>query len=469
MEAMKAPKVLVVDDDEKILFAFQEVLKRDRYKTLLARDGEEALERLATEQPALVFLDITMPRLDGLEALKRIREQNSAVPVVVITGYGTMQTAIRAVQLGAFEYLTKPLDVEKIREVTRRALSTAKPHASELKRVAFKADVVQRYELVGNSPQMQEVYKLIGSISTTPNHTSVLILGESGTGKELVARAIHNNSPNSREPFVPINCTVLPETLLESELFGHEKGAFTGAIERKLGKFEIAGKGSIFLDEIGNLSPYLQQKLLRVLQEREFERLGGNTPLHVDARFIAATNKDLASEVREGNFREDLYFRLNVAVVHLPPLREHKDDIPLLANYFLAKYNEQLNKSVIGFSDKAMELLLSHSYPGNVRQLENLIERAVMLTRGEVILPETVREVLVPETHEPVSFPIISPVYSKSRDHVLGVFEKQFLMAMLRAHKGNVTAAAKASKMTRQNFQRLMKKHRVRSVDFRTG
>jgi two-component system response regulator AtoC len=467
MEAMKAPKVLVVDDDEKILFAFQEVLKRDRYKTLLARDGEEALERLATEQPALVFLDITMPRLDGLEALKRIREQNSAVPVVVITGYGTMQTAIRAVQLGAFEYLTKPLDVEKIREVTRRALSTAKPHASELKRVAFKADVVHRYELVGNSPQMQEVYKLIGSISTTPNHTSVLILGESGTGKELVARAIHNNSPNSREPFVPINCTVLPETLLESELFGHEKGAFTGAIERKLGKFEIAGKGSIFLDEIGNLSPYLQQKLLRVLQEREFERLGGNTPLHVDARFIAATNKDLAREVREGNFREDLYFRLNVAVVHLPPLREHKDDIPLLANYFLAKYNEQLNRSVIGFSDKAMELLLSHSYPGNVRQLENLIERAVMLTRGEVILPETVREVLVPETHEPVSFPIVSPVYSKSRDHVLGVFEKQFLMAMLRAHKGNVTAAAKASKMTRQNFQRLMKKHKVRAEVFR--
>ena len=461
-------KVLVVDDDEKILFAFREVLKKDGYKSIVAKNGEEALEKMSTEEPGIVFMDITMPRLDGLEALKRIKEKNQSTPVIIITGYGTMQTAIKAMQLGAFEYLTKPLDVEKIREVTQRAFSSVRSPAVGLKGPgSFKSDIFDRYELIGNSERMQEIYKLIGSISTTPNHTSVLIIGESGTGKELVARAIHAHGLNAQQPFVAINCTALPEALLESELFGYEKGAFTGANERKLGKFEMARQGTVFLDEIGNLSLGLQQKHLRVLQEREFERLGGNTPIHVDARFIAATNRDIESEVREGNFREDLFFRLNVATIHLPPLRERKEDIPLLANYFLAKYNTEIKRSVGGFSDDAIALLQTYSYPGNVRELENLIERAVMLTKGEAILPEVLREKFVATMAKSTPLPIVSPTFSKSRDHVLQLFERQFLIDQLQRHHGNVTAAAKASKMTRQNFQRLMKKHRIRAEPFR--
>jgi len=460
--------ILIVDDDDTIVFAFREVLKKEGYKSIVARNGEEALEKVSALSPTVVFMDITMPKLDGLDALTRIKQRNALMPVIIITGNGTMQTAIKAMQLGAFEYLTKPLDVDKIREVTRRALaSTRGLIVAAEQRAAFKADIVHRYELVGTSIAMQEIYKLIGSVSTTPNHTSVLIIGESGTGKELVARAIHSNSGNANEPFVGINCTVLPETLLESELFGHERGAFTGAGERKLGKFEIARAGTIFLDEIGNLSPHLQQKLLRVLQEREFERVGGNEPIHVAGRFIAATNQDIEREVKQGIFREDLYYRLNVVAIHVPPLRERKEDLPLLANYFLSRYNDQLKKSVKGFTDEAMLLLQSYWYPGNVRELENLTERAVMLTRGEVILPDAFGELVASDSDKGVSLPIISPAFRKALDHIVELFEVQFLVEQLRRHRGNVTAAAKASKMTRQNFQRLMKKHKLRAEAFR--
>jgi two-component system response regulator AtoC len=462
------PKILIVDDDEKILFAFRQVLKKDRYNCIVAKNGMEALEKISTQSPQIVFMDITMPKLDGLEALKQIKQRNQSIPVIIITGYGTMQTAVKAMQLGAFEYLRKPLDVEQIRDVMDRALlSIQSVPVTAPGDVPFKTDVVDRYELVGTSARMQEIYKLIGQISTTTNHTSVLISGDSGTGKELVARAIHSNSPHSSEPFVAVNCTVLPETLLESELFGHEKGAFTGAADRKLGKFEIARLGTIFLDEIGNLSPHLQQKLLRVLQERELERLGGNEPIHVDARFIAATNVDITTAVKKGQFRKDLFYRLNVVAIHLPSLQERREDIPLLASYFLAKYGEHLKKSVKGFSDQAMSILQSYSYPGNVRELENVIERAVMMTKGEVILPDALADSFRLESPEPSPLPIISPIFSKSRDYVLRTFEKHYLTEQLRDHYGNVTAAADASQMTRQNFQRLMKKHKIRAGTFR--
>lgn len=461
-------RILVVDDDPKILFAFQQVFKKDGYKSIVARNGEEALKKIVDEKPNAVFMDITMPKLDGLEVLRQAREQKEPPPIIIITGYGTMQTAIRAMQNGAFEYLTKPLDVEKIREVTRRALSSARSREVEPREFdTFKADVVDRYELVGRSSKMQEVYKLIGSISTTPNHTSVLITGESGTGKELVARAIHSNSTNAQEAFIGINCTVLPESLLESELFGHEKGAFTGASDRKLGKFEIAGTGTIFLDEIGNLSPNLQQKLLRVLQEREFERLGGNSPISVQARFIAATNRDIEQEVKKGNFREDLLFRLDVVRIQLPPLRERKEDLPLLADYFLAKYNDQLKKSIRGFSRESMTLLLQHFYPGNVRELENLIERAVMLTKGDVILPDAFPDVANIFPQRTMSLPIASREFTKAREHIVKIFEKQFVVEQLARHHGNVAAAAKTSKMTRQNFHRLMTKYKIQAERFR--
>lgn len=461
-------KLLIVDDDEKILFAFQEVFTKDGYDTIVARNGKEALREVTASAPRVVIMDITMPRLDGLEALRAIRQLNPSIPVILVTGFGTMQTAIKAMQVGAFEYLTKPLDVATVRDVVRRALtSTGLKRSSTQKEVSFIAQVVSRYEIVGRSPQMQAVYKLIGSISTTPNHTSVVIFGESGTGKELVARAIHANSQFAQEPFIAINCTALPETLLESELFGYEKGAFTGADARKVGKFEAAGRGTIFFDEIGNLPPQLQQKLLRVLQEREFERLGGNETRRVEARFISATNQDLAAEVKRKTFREDLFFRLNVATIHLPPLRERGEDILLLAAHFLKKYNEQLKKSIHGLSDESMLLLRNYSYPGNVRELENIIERAVMLTKGEVMLAHEIGELRSLPLALCAALPIVSPVFSKSRIHVIGLFEKQFLAHQLSVFSGNVTAAAKASRMTRQNFQRLMKKYGLESARFK--
>lgn len=466
---MSKPTVLIVDDDPKILFAFREVLRKDGYKSILAKNGEDALQKIALKHPSMVFMDITMPKLNGLEVLREMKTQNHRIPVVIITGYGTMQTAIKAMQLGAFEYLTKPLDVGMIRELARKALASTRHSEQVTQRSPLQStEMTDRYILIGNSAPMQAVYKLIGSISTTSNHTTVLILGESGTGKELVARTIHNAGPNALEPFVPINCTALPEPLLESELFGHEKGAFTGATERKLGKFEMAQKGTIFLDEIGNLSPHLQQKLLRVLQEREFERLGGNNSIRVEARFIVATNRDLEAEMKNGNFREDLFFRLKVVTVNLPPLRERKEDIPHLVNYFLLKYNGELKKSISGFSDEAMALLQTYDYPGNVRELENLIERAVMLTKGNIILPDALREPALQSATKSVSLPITSHNFHKSRTELLNMFERQFVSELLRYYRGNVTTAAKASNMTRQNFQRLMAKHGIHAKTFRS-
>ncbi len=461
-------KILVVDDDEKILFAFRQVFSQEGYRCITAESGEEALDKVVSEKPDVIFMDIAMPGLGGLETLRQIKARNATVPVIMITGYGTMQTAIKAIQFGAFDYLTKPLDVEKIREEVKKALPD-RAHSASTPEVQshFKADVIDRYELIGSTLAMQEIYKLIGSVAMTPNHTSVLITGESGTGKELVARAIHYSGPAASEPFIAINCTALPDALLESELFGHEKGAFTGAVEKKRGKFEIAGRGTIFLDEIGTLPSSLQQKLLRVLQERECERVGGNESYHIDARFVAATNVDLEAEVSKKRFREDLFFRLHVVAIHLPPLRERKDDIPLLAGYFLKKYAERIKKQIKGFSDETMQLLLRYSYPGNIRQLENIIERAVIFSKGEMIQPENLQEKMTANASGLKVLPIVSSVFGESRHHILEMFEKQFVIEQLKKHRGNVTVAARESKMTRQNFQRLMKKFKISAEHFR--
>jgi len=460
-------KILIVDDDENILFAFLEVFKKDGYSAVVAHDGEEGLKLAGSDDVDLIFMDITLPKITGLEVLKKLKEKGINIPTIIITGYGIMQNAIKAMQLGAFDYLTKPLDINKIRELTKKALSKSTAPENNGS-ISFNADIVDRYEIIGRSQRMQDIYKLIGLVSTTPNTVSVLITGESGTGKELVARAIHSSAAGTSNPFIGLNCSALPDNLLESELFGYEKGAFTGAAERKLGKFEFAQNGTIFLDEIGNLQQNLQQKLLRVLQEREFERLGGEVSIKVLARFIAATNRDLEDEIKKGNFREDLFFRLNVIAIKLPPLRERSEDIPLLANYFLAKYNEHLNKNVKGFSLDAVSLLNSYQFPGNVRELENLIERAVMLTRGDEITSDLLEKMLSlnPAIKAPV-FPISGATFKESRDFIMNLFEKQFVEEKLRSLNGNVTSAAKASGMTRQNFQRMMKKYGIRAEDFK--
>jgi two-component system, NtrC family, response regulator AtoC len=450
-------QILVVDDDENILYAFREVLEKDGFIYQEARDGIESLQMIRKQVPDVIFMDINMPRLDGLEVLKKIKEHDYSVPVIVITGQGTMQTAIQAMKQGAFQYLIKPLSVNTIREEIKKAIVSSK--SAKIHEFSFEIDTSKRHQLIGNSPLMHDIYKVIGSISASANHASVFITGESGTGKELVARAIHYNSSFPREPFVAINCTAIPETLLESELFGSEKGAFTGATDRRIGKFELAGEGTIFLDEIGDLSVNLQHKLLRVLQEREFERVGGNELIQVKARFIAATNQNIEKKVKSGLFREDLLYRLNVLTVKIPPLRRHPEDIPLLANFFLLRYKQRIRRNIYGISQEAMEKLQSYHYPGNVRELENIIERGIMLTTGRVILPEVLGELSTAHKTETFTLPLVSPVYEESRQYLLEAFEKQFVKEKLAKHHGNISAAARESKMSRQNFHRLVQKY----------
>ncbi len=463
---MKNPTILIVDDDQNIRFAFQKTFEKQKYRTLLAATGEEALKTLREKNPHLIFMDIMMPGRDGLEILQEIRERYPRIPVVIITGYGTMQTALKAIKLGAYEYLTKPLDIDKVRLIAERALEMVRLRAALDHMKERTVQDSEKYELIGNSEWMQEVYKKMGAAAAAPNSTNILVQGESGTGKELVARAIHNNSNFPQEPFVAVNCTALPDNLFESELFGYEKGAFTGANERHVGYLQRAGNGTIFLDEIGDLSPQLQQKLLRVLQEREFVPLGGSDPILVEARFIAATHHDLAEDVRNGRFREDLFYRLNVMVIHLPPLRERRSDIPLLAKFFLDRFNRKLKKNIQVISREVMDFLMNYDYPGNVRELENLIERAVILEKGEVLSMSALQGVAPLRTSS--SPPqLSSPIYHEARRAWIEAFEKQFIVERLKAHRGNVTEAAREAQIQRQSFQRLMKKYNIHSSHFK--
>ena len=456
----------------KIYFLLlKKVLEKDGFTPIFSTNGFEVMEKVQAEKPDVIFLDIAMPGLDGLEILKQLKDKGIETPVVIITGYGTMQTAVKAIQLGAFEYLTKPLDINRIRLLIQRAIETnqLKNKVREFEIKQSEIDYEEKYQIIGNSPKIQEIFKLIGVISMTPNTTPVLITGESGTGKELVARAIHRSGANASEPFVAINCPAVPENLLESEFFGHEKGAFTGADKRKYGKFEIAGKGTILLDEITGIPSNLQQKLLRVIQEREFQRVGGNETIKVEARFIATTNLNIIEEVKKGNFREDLYYRLSVFVIEVPPLRERREDIPLLANYFLKKYSREMKKNVSAISDSAMEILVNYDYPGNVRELQNIIERCVILSKGGIITPDLLPENLKSGKRDIDDFniPIVSENLAEARRKVIEAFEKKFLIELLKKNRGNVSLSAKSAGVTRQNLTYLLKKYNIDPKSFR--
>ncbi len=462
----KKHKILVIDDDEGIVYALNQLFLKDGYSVANAGDAFAGLEILRLENPTIVIMDINMPGMNGLDTLKEIKSNYPALPVVMVTGYGTVETAVRAMQFGAFDYLTKPLDIQQVRKVTADAIARMES-IGRVRNSAdpFRVEFTDKYELVGKSEQMQNIYKLIGSVSTTPNLTPVLLLGESGTGKELVARAIHGYGADKDQPFVAVNCTAVPEPLLESELFGYEKGAFTGAADRKPGRFETAGHGTIFLDEIGDLSPMLQQKFLRVLQERQFERLGSNETLEVGARFIAATNRDLEEEVKKENFRKDLFYRLDVMVIRLPPLRERKEDIPILAHYFLSKYSERFRKRITGFSEDAIRMLSALPYPGNVRKLENIVERAVIMAKQGVITSRVLGDTANQQSNSEVKRD--SGNFAEARRRAIDNFERSFVTEALKKYQGNVVAAARSSGMTRQNFQRLVSKHGINANDFR--
>ena len=400
-------RILVIDDEAGIRESLRMILEYEGYTCLLAATGEEGLAMARSDAPDLVFSDIKMPGLDGLEVLTRLKAQDESLPVVMISGHGTVATAVEATKLGAMDFIEKPLSTERVLLTVRNALNTSRLE-QENRRLRGAEDA--RYNIVGQSPALLQVLDAIGRAA--PTNATVLVLGESGVGKELVARAIHRNSLRSRERFVQVNCAAIPEELIESELFGHEKGSFTGATDKQIGKFELADRGTIFLDEVGDMSQKTQAKVLRVLQEGEVERIGSQRTLKVDVRVIAATNKDLEAAISEGTFREDLYFRLSVIPVHVPPLRQRPDDIPLLVKHFADLFAADGGRTR-RFTPDALGVLQQHRWRGNIRELKNTIERVLIMARGDVVDMADVRQFLrldstgatSPQAPLPVSLP----------------------------------------------------------------
>ncbi|GBE01046.1 transcriptional regulatory protein ZraR [bacterium BMS3Bbin06] len=377
-------RVLVIDDDSAVRDILQDFLTLEGYMVNLASDGAMGIDALNSDNYDVILLDLVMPNMGGIDVLKGIKEtRNADTPCVILTAHGTVQNAVEAMKLGAFDYVTKPFRLDEVKLIVDRAIEVSK---IKKENVRLKRELKKRYEfhgLIGSSPEMQDVYSLIEKIADTDS--TILITGDSGTGKELAAKITHYNSSRSERNFVPLNCAAIPKDLLESELFGHERGAFTGAVTTRIGRFELANNGTLFLDEIGELDPSLQVKLLRVLQEREFERIGSTKTIKVDVRIIAATNKDLERHTKEGRFRADLFYRLNVIPIHLPPLKGRQEDIPLLVEHFLKKHSKSKKRPQPKITDRIMDVFMNYQWPGNVRELENLIERLTILNPGETV------------------------------------------------------------------------------------
>lgn len=456
--------ILIVDDEPNYLIVLSELLSEEGFETLTANNGREALEIAHATDLNLVITDMQMPDVDGFSLLQSLKAYNSALPVIMITAYGEVDKAVKAMQSGAFNYLTKPFNNDELVANIKKAIE----HYSLVKEnVRLREEVKNRYsfdKIIGKNKAMQKVYNLIERVAPTP--TTVLVTGESGTGKELVARAIHFNSPRSQAPFISVNCAALPESLLESEFFGHEKGAFTGAIALRKGKFEAADKGTIFLDEIGDMPLALQAKLLRVIQEKNFERVGGNKTIDVDVRIVAATNKDLKEEVDQHRFREDLYYRLNVLHILVPPLRDKIDDIPILAEHFVKKYAMQVGRPEIRISPETLHFLTTLPWEGNVRELENTIERATILCTGNSIEPRDVHpgpaSISGPPTMDhDLEIDQIIPADAKLSE-VLNEIEEKMVRRALAETNFIQTQAARQLGITKSLLQYKMKKFNIK-------
>ena len=452
---MEKARILIAEDEMTQRELLEGFLKKEGYSVMAVTNGREALQKLHGELFDVVLLDYKMPELDGFQTLREIRRLYPDLPAVMMTAYGTVETAVASMKEGAVDYLTKPIDLEELLLLLQKVVERS---ALIQENRALKAQLQERYtfdHIVYGSPKMEEVLGLVARVA--PSQVTVLIRGESGTGKELIANAIHYASPRSGKPLVKVSCAAIPETLLESELFGHEKGAFTGAVQRRIGRFEEADGGTLFLDEIGELSPGIQVKLLRILQEKEFQRLGSNISLKTDVRVITATHCNLEEAIKKGVFREDLYYRLNVIAIHLPPLRERREDLPLLTDHFLKKYSTKNKKTISDLSKEARAVLLRYSYPGNVRELENLIERAVVLCRGDVIsahdLPYHLRE----EKSEG----LWESRKEKSLPESLEEIEREMILKALHEHQGVQTKAAESLGISERVLRYKIKKYGI--------
>ncbi len=458
-------QVLVADDEPNLRRVLSAQLHRDGYEVIAVEDGQAALDALEAHHVDVVITDLRMPRVDGMELLKQVTRTHPDVPVIMITAHGTVDTAVEALKLGAFDYITKPFEQSEFRNVVAKASRTRELSQRD---VALESSEPGRYRLIGQSQPMSEVYQVIERVADTPS--TVLITGESGTGKELIARALHENSSRKNKPFIRVNCAAIPRDLIESELFGYEKGAFTGAVTSKPGRFELAHDGTLFLDEIGEIPVNMQVKLLRAIQEQEFERVGGIKTIEVDVRLVAATNRDLQEEIKHARFREDLYYRLNVVQVRLPPLRERTSDIPLLVDHFSRRFRGKLKKDVRGATDAAMERLLSHPWPGNIRELENVIERCILFCDSDRIdvgdLPPELRMASIappsaeakPATAEekrPSERP--TPGLKEAVREATSRVERELIVRALQQTGGNVTHTARLLKISRKSLQTKMK------------
>ncbi len=457
-------RILVVDDEEIVIRSCLRILGDGDYEVEAVQDGEEALRKIEESHYDVLVLDIMMPKVDGLEVLRRVKEAHPDIDVIMITGLSQIETAVRSMKLGAFDYLPKPFDPDELKLVVGRALERRRLLQENLN---LKSEVSSKYRLeniIGSSPRMQNVYRLIAK--GAPTNSTVLLTGESGTGKELIARAIHYNSLRKDKPFVPVDCNSLSENILESELFGHVKGSFTGAVANKRGMFEVADGGTLFLDEIGNISLSTQAKLLRVIQEREFRAVGDTRTRAVDVRLVAATNRDLKAMVAEGAFREDLFYRINIFPIHIPPLRERRDDIPALAYQFLNVFSKELEKKMTGFSEGAMSMLVNHDWPGNVRELENTVQRAVILATDDAIRQGHLVNIVDMSPRLDIEVPKSSDELKRikkvAREKSVEDIEKLFVLEALKRNSWNVTRSAEETGMQRANFQALMKKHHIR-------
>ncbi|MCL6583638.1 MAG: sigma-54 dependent transcriptional regulator [bacterium] len=470
--------ILIVDDDRGIRYSLKRMFEEKGFKAVAARNGREALDLLDQGLvPDLTLIDIVMPGLSGLDLLEAIKQKNPKFLAIMVTAHGTTERAIRAMKLGAYDYIQKPFDLTKMWTTIQKALEVARSAKNPVSYPPFNDQNWAGESIIGDSPRMQDVYKTIGQIAE--RDVNVLLIGESGTGKELVARAIYHHGRRSNYPFIAINCAAIPENLLESELFGHERGAFTGAEYKRIGRFEQAHRGTIFLDEIGDMPIHIQAKILRVIQEGEIQRLGGSETIPVDVRLIAATNKPIEEGIREGWFRQDLYWRLNVVTIYLPPLRERKEDIHLLAQYFLSRFTKELQKDIVGIRPECMELLLAYHWPGNVRELENVLKRAIVICRGNEImiedLPDHIKAArensfkLRAELAQSLDllldkvFDLITATVKEGPDSLdaISLLEKEMIERAIRKTSGNKVQAASLLGINRNTLRNKMERYGI--------